>query len=238
MISICIAVRNQGHLIDKTLDSIFRQYLPNLEVIVTDDGSTDNTAEVVKSYPVQYLYLDNDEYHNGVFAKNSSLKHAHGDIIIQQSADVIHTYLNTIQQLVHALRPGNITLATIYNSKDGKRDEFQYTGPKNCRPFFFLGACWRSDICTIGGYDPDFGHVCWFDDNWHADCLINTCGIKPIYLDVIGLHQDHSRPKYDTEQARKIYNQKKYDAIQGKIPYISSTGPWPYEQGVSVCELQ
>lgn len=243
LVSVCIAVRNQSRLIERSLESILQQELPpnhELEIIVTDDGSTDDTSSVLDSYPVKKFYLENDEYHNGVFAKNSSLRNAHGDIIIQQSADVIHSTPNVIKSLITNLRPGAMTFATVYNyhAETGKHDSFQYTGPTNRRPFFFLGACYREDVCKIGGYDPDFGHVIWYDDNWHADCLANTCKLVPVFLNVVGWHQNHSRPAYNTTDAEKIYKRKKAEGLADNSKYISSAGPWKYISGVSVVEAE
>lgn len=49
-LSICIPVYNGGDVIDKALESIFKQSYQNFEIVVSDDGSTDNTAEVIKSF--------------------------------------------------------------------------------------------------------------------------------------------------------------------------------------------
>ena len=48
--SIVIPAYNRAHLISKTLDSVLNQSYENFEVIIVDDGSTDNTEEVVKPY--------------------------------------------------------------------------------------------------------------------------------------------------------------------------------------------
>ena len=48
-VSVVIPVRNHGKLVCQTLDSILTQEWPHLEVIVVDDGSTDDTAAVVSS---------------------------------------------------------------------------------------------------------------------------------------------------------------------------------------------
>ena len=242
LISVCLAVRNQAKLLPHSLASIFGQQLPDgyeLEVIATDDGSTDDTATVLRSYPLTYLHLDNDEYHNGVFAKNSSMRNAHGDILIQQSAEVVHSTPDLILSLLRPLPIFRATFATVHNKHmdTGAVDAFQYTGPQNKRPFFFLGACYREDICRIGGYDPLLGHVIYFDDNWHADCLLNTCKVRPKFLsECVGWHQDHSRPIYDTAPAKKIYEQLRMSAIKDNSKYISSAGPWLYSPGKSVEE--
>ena len=50
LISIIIPTYNRAHLIGETLDSILAQTYPNWECIVVDDGSTDNTADVMRDY--------------------------------------------------------------------------------------------------------------------------------------------------------------------------------------------
>src|SRR5699024_7007376 len=50
LISIIIPTFNRAHLIGETLDSIIAQTYQNWECIVVDDGSTDNTDEVLKAY--------------------------------------------------------------------------------------------------------------------------------------------------------------------------------------------
>lgn len=58
-VTICVPVRNGGKTIRKTLDSLLSQDYPNYEIIVSDNCSDDNTAEIVKSYAkfgVKYFF--------------------------------------------------------------------------------------------------------------------------------------------------------------------------------------
>lgn len=50
LVSIIIPAYNRAHLIDKTLDSILAQTYQNWECIIVDDGSQDDTEDVVKRY--------------------------------------------------------------------------------------------------------------------------------------------------------------------------------------------
>jgi glycosyltransferase involved in cell wall biosynthesis len=61
MISVVIPAFNAGGFIRRTIDSILAQTYRDYEIIVVDDGSADDTAEVVKSYgaKVRYIYQDN-----------------------------------------------------------------------------------------------------------------------------------------------------------------------------------
>lgn len=50
LVSIIIPTFNRAHLIGETLDSIIAQTYTHWECIVVDDGSTDNTEEIMNSY--------------------------------------------------------------------------------------------------------------------------------------------------------------------------------------------
>ncbi|MEO6731327.1 MAG: glycosyltransferase family 2 protein [Ferruginibacter sp.] len=79
-ISIVTPSYNQGHYIEQTIQSIIGQGYPNLEYIIIDGGSTDNTTEVIKKYE-QYISLWVSEPDNGQSdAINKGLAKCTGDI--------------------------------------------------------------------------------------------------------------------------------------------------------------
>jgi glycosyltransferase involved in cell wall biosynthesis len=64
IISIIVPTYNRGHLIDKTLLSLLTQSDSRYEIIVVDDGSTDNTEDIIKPYlsdKVSYFKKENAE---------------------------------------------------------------------------------------------------------------------------------------------------------------------------------
>jgi glycosyltransferase involved in cell wall biosynthesis len=50
LVSIFIVSYNQEEFIEETLDSAFNQDYPNIQVVISDDASTDRTAEIIKAY--------------------------------------------------------------------------------------------------------------------------------------------------------------------------------------------
>ena len=56
-LSIIVPTYNRANYLKECLDSIINQNYPNIEVIVTDDNSTDNTKEVVKEYIQKYPFI-------------------------------------------------------------------------------------------------------------------------------------------------------------------------------------
>ncbi len=84
--SIIIPAYNSAKTIERTLASVFVQDYPNLEIIVVNDGSTDNTEQVLKKYAdkINYYYQTNA----GVsIARNLGFEKSTGDYIQYLDAD-------------------------------------------------------------------------------------------------------------------------------------------------------
>jgi glycosyltransferase involved in cell wall biosynthesis len=69
------------------LDSIFKTGVEDMEVIIVDDCSSDNTVKIVKEYPVRVVQLETNS--GPAKARNRGVKEAKGDIIFFLDADVI-----------------------------------------------------------------------------------------------------------------------------------------------------
>lgn len=100
-VSVVIPCYNHANYLQDAIRSCLAQTYPNLEILVVDDGSTDNTKAVVGQFPqVQYIYQDNA----GVgAARNRGWRQAQGEFVQFLDAD---DYLlpTKIQRCVDALR--------------------------------------------------------------------------------------------------------------------------------------
>jgi glycosyltransferase involved in cell wall biosynthesis len=86
MISVVIPAYNAGSTIARAIESVLNQTLPPQEVIVVDDGSIDDTAEVIKNFGtrVHYIYRENSSC--GA-ARNTGIRAASGEWVALQDAD-------------------------------------------------------------------------------------------------------------------------------------------------------
>ena len=86
LISCIVPTFNGERYLPETLDSIFAQTYPSLEVIVADDGSTDGTAALVASYRRRIRYLRQDNQ-GPAAARNLGISAAQGEFIAFLDAD-------------------------------------------------------------------------------------------------------------------------------------------------------
>jgi glycosyltransferase involved in cell wall biosynthesis len=90
LISIVVPSYNQGAYIRETLDSILAQDHPDLEVLVIDGASKDETVDVLRSYSAPNLQWWSEPDKGVVEAVNKGLARAKGEIIGIQSSDDLY----------------------------------------------------------------------------------------------------------------------------------------------------
>ena len=88
MISVIITTYNRSHYILRAIHSVLNQTIENYEIIVIDDGSTDNTADVlvslIQTKKIKYFYQQN----NGVSAaRNAGVQFSQGEYLAFLDSD-------------------------------------------------------------------------------------------------------------------------------------------------------
>ncbi|WP_445370629.1 glycosyltransferase family 2 protein [Methylomonas sp. HW2-6] len=86
-ITIVTPTFNQGKFIEKTIQSVISQDYHNLEFIIIDGGSTDNTIEVIKKYEHYLAYWVSEPDRGQSHAINKGMAKATGDILTWLNSD-------------------------------------------------------------------------------------------------------------------------------------------------------
>ena len=148
-ISVIVPSFNQGSFIEKTLRSILDQEYPNLELIVIDGGSSDNTTQVLKEYGRQIAHWVSEKDRGQSHAFNKGLALATGEIIGWLNSDDV--YLNRC--LFHAAEyfaaQADIDVVFsdyIYIDEAGRYLKRRKEPPFDYSIYLWTGACYHANI--------------------------------------------------------------------------------------------
>jgi glycosyltransferase involved in cell wall biosynthesis len=89
-VSIIVPTYNRAHLIGRAIQSVLNQTYQDFELIVVDDGSADNTEEVVKEFQKKderIIYIRQEKNKGAAAARNTGIKAAKGEYIAFQDSD-------------------------------------------------------------------------------------------------------------------------------------------------------
>ncbi|NTV93464.1 MAG: glycosyltransferase family 2 protein [Chlorobiaceae bacterium] len=175
-ISVVIPLYNKKVTIVRALDSIRRQTYQPSEIIVVDDGSTDGSADIVRSQDMPSLKLISQNNAGVSSARNKGTAEARNDWVafIDGDDEWLPGFLKTISGL-HEAFPDHDVYATAYfagdylgNKREITLNRVPFSGEQGVlENYFEVGSCsdpplWSSAICIrkaalqeIGGFPLD-----------------------------------------------------------------------------------
>ena len=141
LISVIIPTYNRAHLIKRSAQSVLNQTYKNLELIIVDDGSTDNTKEIIDSIKDERIVYIKQENQGVSAARNTGVEKAKGKYIaFQDSDDVWH--LDKLEKQLLAIQKNNADLVFCKLFKFGNLMKRKV--PKNIKEGFL-----QKDILPI-----------------------------------------------------------------------------------------
>lgn len=168
-ITVIVPCLNAARTLGDALDSVFAQTAPPMEVLLVDDGSTDRSVDVARSFGPRVRILRNPSRGPGA-AREIGVREARGTFIAFIDADDIIKPTKHEQQLAALEKKDPYTLVhtgSVLQWVDGSRPSYQRAGADlatgSCTQIVFernpvCGASTmlrRSVILELGNYDPE-----------------------------------------------------------------------------------
>lgn len=192
LVSVIIPCYNQGEFLEECLTSVFNSTYQSIEVIVVNDGSTDNTSTIIESLKLVFKINVIHQTNKGLAeTRNVGIKHSKGRFILPLDADdrIGETYIeNAVKVLLENESIGIVYCqAELFEEKTGLWRLPDYTFEKMLTQnlIFNCALFRRKDYDNTTGYNSNMKEG-WEDwDFWLSLLELN---LKVFRLDEIGFY--------------------------------------------------
>ena len=171
-ISVIMSVYNGGKYLKQAINSVLNQTYRNLEYIIIDDGSTDNSLQILKEFKAkdQRILVISRENKGLIPSLNEGVKLAQGEYIARIDADDVSLPERFEKQLKWIEERSLVICGTWADGVDSlgvKVQDMNYPPVDKIRffvlrhnPFIHSSVVFRKDVFEkVGGYKSFFRHI-------------------------------------------------------------------------------
>ncbi|MFA5000607.1 MAG: glycosyltransferase family 2 protein [Candidatus Paceibacterota bacterium] len=174
-VSVNIITYNRANFIAQTIESVLAQSFTHWEIIIVDDGSTDQTEEIVKKYltDARIRYFKNERNLGICASRNRALQESRGKYVaildsddIWNSPDKLKKQIDFLDDHPNYVAVGTGVIVIDQNNQERKR----YLNPEQDgqirvqilakNPFAHSSILYRRDIArSVNGYHPNLNGI-------------------------------------------------------------------------------
>ena len=247
IVSIIVPCYNQAEYLDECLQSVLHQTYENWECIIVNDGSPDNTDEVVKKWIIKdsrfkYYYQENAGVSS---ARNLGILKSIGEYILPLDGDdkIAENY---IKQAIEVFIKDDL-LKVVYCKAEKFGDEmgewdlpsFSLKSLALDNMIFSSALFKRRDWQKVGGYDDKMLDGL---EDWEFWIAILKNGGKVLRLDITGFYYRiklvSRQKKLDLVQKKKLFNYLGIKHPEFFVEYLGSFGELNYNLQKERIKLQ
>lgn len=163
LVSVIVPCYNQGKYVNDALSSVRNQTYTNIECVIVNDGSTDNSLDEIKNFcktDDRFFYYDKNN--EGVaIARNYAISHSHGELILPLDADdkIAPDYIQEAVGIFRTRPDVKLVYSKVlyFGDVNGefKRPEYNYSRLIRSNLIVCTAMYRRSDYIKTDGYNPN-----------------------------------------------------------------------------------
>lgn len=219
LVSVNLTTYNRAHLLPRTLNSILAQTYPEIEIVIVDDGSLDNTSEVVSRYQqkdARIKYFRHEQNKGNAFARNTALCICTGYYVAFMDDDDEWIDKDKIRKQVELFERLSDNIAIICTSvalvaEDGMQRKKIVSHPKKLTQHILAGngiiysptvMTKRSIMSQIGGFDLKMPRG--IDSDFYRTCIVKF-GYDVYFMeDVTTAVHEYGEGRITPSQTRRV----------------------------------
>ena len=176
LISVIIPVYNMEKFVGECLDSVLKQTLDDIEVIIINDGSNDNSLKIIREYQKRdnRIIVINKENAGVGAARNDGIKAATGDYIAFMDPDDMYASNNALRHCYNVAINENVSIAggrTVFLYQDGTKEEEKEKQIGNI-------SVKAKGLTEYRDFQYDYGYVCYI---YRRSLLLDNNIYFPLY---------------------------------------------------------
>jgi len=166
LVSIVIPCYNAEAFVGEAIESALNQTYPNVEVIVVDDGSTDGSVDVIRSFGERVRW-ETGPNHGGGAARNRGIEISCGELIQFLDSDDVLAAGKLARMVPNVLARGSGHLVFCDWERVGEAADVSQIQGMRCTTEDSVVCCarsglltpaplhWRRNLDAVGGFDPE-----------------------------------------------------------------------------------
>lgn len=174
-LSVIIPCYNSEKYIEKCIDSVLHQNNSNIQYIFVDDGSTDNTLNMLEKYRANENFIVLSEENGGASkARNLGLEYATGKYVTFLDSDdilpenalnrLLNVGMETDADLVEGALVDFVNENEIKDREENSRIESEYENVKDIKTGYVCGKLYRNSL---------FNRLCFPEGYWYEDTIVS-----------------------------------------------------------------
>lgn len=225
LVSVNITTYNRAHLLPRCLDSVLTQTYENLEIVIVDDCSNDNTEEVAKEYQKKdkrIKYFKHKKNMGNAHARNTALKNCNGYYVAFMDDDDKWIDKDKIKKQVEIFENSDnkklgiiCSSIRIYSDKNTYKDKI-IQKPQNLKEHILAmnGIIYSPTVMTkrdimieVGGFDMKLPKG--IDSDFYRNCIVrynyDVFFVKDITTAIYECGNDRMTVTNSCEKVKKLY---------------------------------
>jgi GT2 family glycosyltransferase len=212
LISVIMPVHNGAQLLSESIASVLAQKYPALEIIVVDDGSTDEIDEIVHRLPVDVRFLR--QRHAGLAAaRNRGIREASGELVAFLDVGCLwpEGYLQIMIDVLSADSGCTVVRGFGQLMKADAEPGGHVGNPGECFPSCLSSAIYRREVFqTVGLFDQELGFG--EENEWYERAREN--GLKLRQVNQVTLIRRHDA---DTNRGKSVQELKRLRILKNAL---------------------